>query len=64
MPSWAKALIRLAVALVEWWKERKAHSRVDAVRADPGTEWVRKMGGSDNRVTPPSPKDPGRSGDG
>ena len=49
MPSWAQALIRLAVALLEWWRERKARNRVDAVRADPGSEWMRKFGGTDKR---------------
>lgn len=49
MPPWAQALIRLAAALLEWWRERKARNRVDAVRADPGSEWLRKFGGTDKR---------------
>ena len=49
MPSWAQALIRLAVALLEWWRERKTQKRVYAVRADPGSEWLRKFGGTDKR---------------
>lgn len=66
MPSWAQALLRLALALLEWWRERKARNRVDAVRADPGAEWVRKFGGTDQRDgQPPSPgsQDAGSGGD-
>lgn len=55
MPSWAQALLRLLVALLGWWRQRKARDRIDAVRADPGSEWLRKFGGADKR--PPSGSD-------
>lgn len=50
MPSWAQALIRLATALLAWWQERKTSTRVDAVRADSGSAWLHKFGGTDKRT--------------
>ncbi|WP_165174633.1 hypothetical protein [Desulfovibrio sp. ZJ369] len=65
MPSWAQALIRVIVALLEWWRERKTQKRVAAVRADPGSEWLRKFGGTDRRNKDAStgPEDAGGGGD-
>ena len=43
------ALVRVLAALLADWRARKAQARVDAVRADPGGEWLRKFGGGDKR---------------
>lgn len=37
-------------ALCEW-KQRQAARRAAAVRADPQSEWLRKLGGKDERST-------------
>lgn len=55
------ALVRVLAALLADWRARKARERVDAVRADPGGEWLRKFGGSDKR--PPGSGDAGRDAD-
>ena len=52
MPVWAQALLRLVVAVVAFFRRERARSRTDAVRADPGGEWMRKFGGSDRRASP------------
>ncbi len=52
MPVWAQALLRLVVAVLAFFRRESARSRTDAVRADPGGEWVRKFGGSDKRASP------------
>ena len=43
------ALVRVLAALLADWRARKARARVDAVRADPGGQWLRKFGGGDKR---------------
>lgn len=66
MPVWIQTLLRLAAALLDWiWKER-ARARAAAVRADPGSEWLRRFGGSDrrNNQAATGPEDSGGGGDG
>lgn len=43
------ALATLIYAALCEWKQRQAARRVAAVRADPAGEWVRKLGGNDER---------------
>ena len=43
------ALAQLVYAGLCEWKQRQAARRVAAVRADPAGEWVRKLGGNDER---------------
>lgn len=62
MPLWAQALLRLVVAVLAFFRRERAKSRTDAVRADPGGEWVRKFGGSDKRASPGT-DDAGSRGD-
>lgn len=56
------ALVRVLAALLADWRARKARDRVDAVRADPGGQWLRKFGGGDKRPASGS-GDAGRTAD-
>lgn len=44
------ALAQLVYAALCEWKQRQAARRVAAVRADPDGEWMRKLGGKDERA--------------
>lgn len=44
------ALAQLVYAGLCEWKQRLAARRAAAVRADPGGEWMRKLGGTDERT--------------
>lgn len=50
MEKLAQLIIRLFVALWDRIEARKAdQNHSDAVRADPGTHWLRRFGGRDAR---------------
>lgn len=55
------ALVRVLAALLADWRARKARVRVDAVRGDPGGQWLRKFGGGDKRSS--GSGDAGRTAD-
>lgn len=63
--SWLTPLLRLAHALLDLFMASRRQSRIDAVRADPGAEWVRKLGGTDQRNdnTASGPPNTGGRGD-
>ncbi|SCM70001.1 hypothetical protein KL86DES1_10124 [uncultured Desulfovibrio sp.] len=50
-------------AIVNWWKTRKNAERTTAVRDDPGSAWVSKFGGTDERKPQPGSDDAGGGGD-
>lgn len=55
MPLWAQALLRLTLGLLDFLRrERERASRAAAVRADPGTGWLRRFGGTDKRTAGPA----------
>lgn len=60
-------LLQVIHALIELYNSFRRNRRVDAVRSDPGSEWLRKFGGTDERDKSGSdttPNDPGGKGDG
>lgn len=42
-------LLQVIHALINLYNSYRRDQRVDAVRTDPGSEWVRKFGGADKR---------------
>lgn len=64
MPAWVAALIRILAALVEEIRRKRRQEHIDAVRADPGSEWLRRFGGADQRNKDAStgPEDAGGGG--
>lgn len=44
-------LAQVIYAALYEWKQRQAARRAAAVRADPQSEWLRKLGGKDERST-------------
>lgn len=62
MPLWAQALLRLALGILSCLRAEKARAdHAAAVRADPGTGWLRRFGGTDKRS--PRSADTGRDSD-
>lgn len=62
MPLWAQALLRLALGILTFLRQEKARTEhAAAVRADPGTGWLRRFGGTDKRS--PGSTDTGRHSD-
>lgn len=52
MPLWAQALLRLALGILDFLRRERARADHAAdVRADPGTGWLRRFGGTDKRAT-------------
>jgi hypothetical protein len=42
-------IVQVLNGLINIWKSCRRNARIDAVRSDPGTEWLRKFGGTDQR---------------
>lgn len=63
MPAWVASLIRILASLVEEIRRKRRQAHVDAVRADPAGEWLRKFGGTDRRSTSSGPADSGSDSD-
>lgn len=59
MRALLQVLVRVAVAVLAFLRQHKARQRTDAVRDDPADEWLRKFGGTDQRVDakPPANSD-------
>lgn len=52
MPLWAQTLLRLALGILDFLRRERARADHAAdVRADPGTGWLRRFGGTDRRAT-------------
>lgn len=49
MSAWVTALIRILAAFVEEVRRLRRQTHMDAVRADPAGEWLRRFGGTDRR---------------
>lgn len=64
MPAWVAALIRILAALVEEIRRKRRQEHIDVVRADPGSEWLRRFGGADqwNKDASTGPEDTGGGG--
>lgn len=62
MPAWVASLIRILAALVEEIRRKRRQAHIDAVRADPAGEWLRKLGGTDARSSS-GPADSGSDSD-
>lgn len=62
MPLWAQTLLRLALGILDFLRRERARADHAAdVRADPGTGWLRRFGGTDKRS--PRSADTGRDSD-
>lgn len=62
MPLWAQALLRLALGILTFLRQEKERAdHAASVRADPGTGWLRRFGGTDKRSSGAS--DTGRDSD-
>lgn len=59
-------LLQVIHALIELYKTFRRNQRTDAVRADPGSEWLHKFGGTDKRTdtSAADPEDPGSNNNG
>lgn len=59
---WLLALGVFREILLVWrqWRESK---KTAALRADPAAHWVRRLGGTDRRKTPPNAENAGGRGD-
>lgn len=51
------AVLGLIRELLDAYKAYRNRDRVDAVRDDPGSEWLRKFGGEDKRDGASTPTD-------